>query len=551
VNYGCSLWLGVSISNDVAVVTLNNTRQNQTYSIWSTEYLGPGDWALETSVAGAIGNVTETAIPMNQRTNLFLRASEFRDYVTNTVFQGLSYANTRSIVPDTMGAVGPSHFIELLNGLGTNAAIAVYDRSGTLLSQTSMTNFFAVLGEDGTNYPTGQMADPRILFDHQSLRWVASAIQQNIGIVILAISSDDNPTNFVTDWTKHLIQVSQNAGEPRVDYDTLGLDAKGIYLAVYRGGFGTGLWHSVVAFKKPEIYQGTNFMTLLQVTNLVSWTIQPAVNFDDVPADGPAWFVAKGAPSLGTNYQGGPLMYRRLQWQGTNAVWTDTNWVEVGSGGAGYQDYYDLDGTNVTNLPSTGISAPQPGIGINLWLVGSRLMMAVIRDGFLWTSHMVGLNGTSGSYTGNLTGTNVDRSAVQWFKMQINPDRTTLTLDNHGRVFDSAETNAWWYYFPSLAVNCEGDMVAGFSGSNATNYISGFYTSRLGCGWSLGEPRLIQAGGTNYSADRWGDYSATFTDPIDSWTFWTVQEYATSWTSPGGGVSGRWGTVIATIRPNP
>jgi hypothetical protein len=84
-------------------------------------------------------------------------------------------------------------------------------------------------------------------------------------------------------------------------------------------------------------------------------------------------------------------------------------------------------------------------------------MMATIRNGFLWTCQTVGLSGTNGTYVGEASGTNVDRSAIQWFKLQINPDGSGLSMNDHGRVHDSAGTNAWWYYFPSLAVNCPGD----------------------------------------------------------------------------------------------
>src|SRR5712664_4739529 len=87
-------------------------------------------------------------------------------------------------------------------------------------------------------------------------------------------------------------------------------------------------------------------------------------------------------------------------------------------------------------------------------VVKSRLMMATIRNGSLWTCHAVGLSGTNGTYSGDASGTNVDRSAIQWLQLQISADDTTLTLQNHGRFFDSAATNAFWYYVPSLAVNC-------------------------------------------------------------------------------------------------
>jgi len=96
-------------------------------------------------------------------------------------------------------------------------------------------------------------------------------------------------------------------------------------------------------------------------------------------------------------------------------------------------------------------------------------MNAVIRNGALRLPR-----GRIQQYKWNLRGDSsgaavTDRDAV--FKLQISPDGTTLALADHGRVFDPAATNAWWYYFPSLIVNCAGDMVAGFSGSSPTNYI--------------------------------------------------------------------------------
>jgi hypothetical protein len=289
---------------------------------------------------------------------------------------------------------------------------------------------------------------------------------------------------------------------------------------------------------------------------LTSWTIQPAVNFDEVPTNGYAWFVAKGTPDSGTNYQGGAVLYRRLQWQGTNAVWADANWVEAGDAGSDYQDYYEFSGTNFSSFPFTGISAPQAGTtnGINLYSVGSRLMMATIHNGFLWTCQTVGLSGTNGAYTGDASGTNVDRSAIQWLAFAISSENTTLALAAHGRVYDSAVSNAWWYYFPSLAVNCPGDMVMGLSGSSATNYIGAFYSWRLANGSMLNQPQPFQAGTTNADplvVARWGDYSATTLDPTDDWSFWTVQEYATPLPGRLGNVTGRWGTAISKISPSP
>jgi hypothetical protein len=93
-------------------------------------------------------------------------------------------------------------------------------------------------------------------------------------------------------------------------------------------------------------------------------------------------------------------------------------------------------------------------------------MNAVIRNGFFWTCQLVGLSTNTGNYVGDASGSNVTESAMQWLKFQISADYTSLTLADHGRVFDTNRTDKpLWYYMPSLMVNCSGDMVAGFSGS--------------------------------------------------------------------------------------
>jgi hypothetical protein len=540
--YGCGLWLEITASNAIATLTLHNTRSGAGYQILTNSDLTTTNWSLFlTNVADGSGFLTWTNIAINLSTNLFFRACETRDYVTNLVFQGLNATNTGAGVPDSMGAVGPNHFVELLNN-----RIALYDKAGGLLTNMDSSDFFAI----GTNRPAS-MVDPRILYDHQSNRWVACAINPfGTPECILAVSNGDSPTNLLTGWSRYSLATHRDGVD--TDFTTLGLDANGIYVRVAHRSLAssTNAGHTLIAIKKPEIYAGNFAATSFGLTNgldLQVVTIQPAVNFDDVPTNGHAWFIAKGPPDLGTNYQGGELYYRRLQWSGTNAS-MDTNWFPVSNSGPSYRDYYDLDGTNVTTHPDGGVVAQAPGGSIALWEVGSRLATAPVRRGFLWTCQTVGLNGTNGAYAGDKFGTNVDRSAIQWFKLQLSADATGLTLNDHGRIFDSVhQTNAWWYHFPSVAVNCPGDMVAGFSGSSASNYISAFFSWRLADGSALGEPRLIQAATTSYNPDQFGDYSATSIDPADDWTLWTVQEVAV----PTAFLRPPWAIFIAKIRPLP
>ena len=164
----------------------------------------------------------------------------------------------------------------------------------------------------------------------------------------------------------------------------------------------------------------------------------------------------------------------------------------------------------------------------------------MIRDSFLYTCHHVGLSGTNGPSGG----TNVDRTAVQWFKLQISTNDEPLTVWEHGRIYDSAATNAVWHYLPSMMVNCAGDMAFGFSGSGATNYISAYYAWRPASGSLTATARVLQPGLGYYDNSRLGDYSYTSLDPTDSLTFWTVQEHATL-------TNTFWGTSISKMKRIP
>ena len=538
-------------------LTLNNTRAGQGYQIWSLTNLSLTNWVVATNFTGATGSLTQVLLPTTNRPIAFFRASGTNESIytvdTNATFLGLNFDDTGAFVPDSMGAVGPNHFIELLNCQDpSRTAIAIYDKAGHLLAKTNTHDFFRTDATHPTT--TDRLTDQRILYDHHAQRWIACTLDvAGSRDVMLAVSTTDSPTNFTTGWNRYLIPVSRT--NTQSDLPTLGLDDNGVYVTILHQEGNNNGGHTVVAIKKPEIYQGNLISTRLEIytsNSLSVWTIQPAVNFDAVPTNGYAWLVAKGPPDLGTNYQGGALCYRRMQWSGSNVVLVDTNWVVVTNDGPTYRNYYDLDGTNVTVVAGAGeVSAPHPfggpGERITLHLGGSRLAMPVIRQGFLWTCQAVGLNGTNGVYVGDVNDTNVTRSGLQWLKMEVDAPGGALHYSTHGRVYDRAATNPWYYYFPSLMVNCAGDMVMGFSGSSATNYIGAFYSLRRAGGETTEVPRVIRLGNIEFNdGARWGDYSATTLDPADDSSFWSVQQVADEAGSAVGLTD--WSTVIVKIR---
>jgi hypothetical protein len=317
------------------------------------------------------------------------------------------------------------------------------------------------------------------------------------------------------------------------------VDANGIYLSTQVRYYAAQAGYKVWALKKPDVYTSTSYQPPEPLTvsaqELDTWCIQPAYNFDSPPVGGYAWLVAKGPPS---GNLGGQIYFRRLQWNGPNPQWVG-GWQAVAGP---YRDYYDIPQGGTTSAPQSG------GPAINLGYTGSRLMTAVIRNGYLWTCHHVGLDGVDGDYDGPTA----DRSAVQWLQLQVGAGG--LTYVAHGRIYDSAASNPYWYYYPSLNVRCAGcgctagDVAVGFSGSKATEYIGAFWLGRKANGSWMNRPALVQAGRCPFPSpnDRWGDYSATSIISGDS-SFWTIQEYADP--APVWGYD--WGTWVAQFKVSP
>ena len=71
-------------------------------------------------------------------------------------FTGATVDASGFIPPDTNGAVGPDHFVELLNGV-----YSVYDKSGVLLERSSLDAFWTRAGVQLDNFSF----DPRVLYD--------------------------------------------------------------------------------------------------------------------------------------------------------------------------------------------------------------------------------------------------------------------------------------------------------------------------------------------------------------------------------------------------
>lgn len=430
-----------------------------------------------------------------------------------------------SFPPDTMGAIGPNHFMIVING-----GVGIYNRTGARLSFVSLDSFFAAtIG--GVNYPRNGSFDTRVIFDRRSGRWMAVALETGQiarvdNDIILAVSATSDATGV---WNKFLVPVGDPTSGGTTffsDFETLGTDDNGVYSGLRIFPTPGNSFAKIVAIPKSQVLSaGTASVNVFtNITDMFS-SPQPAHNLDAVPASGRAWFVASSSTVFGN------LNYRRLTWSGTTPT---------------------LDGTSsVVTTPGFGgqpLNAPASGSTTSINVGDVRVQMATIRANSLWTCRQLGLDASGG--TGAPT-----RTGCEW--LQLNVTGATATLVQSGRVFDSAASNPRYFFFPSIMPSGQGHVVMGFSGVRSDEFVGGYFTGRLSGDptGTMGSNVLFKAGEGAYNRNdgsgrnRWGDYSYTSLDPNDDMSLWTVQEYALP---PASASDSRWGTWVAkTLAPPP
>lgn len=392
-------------------------------------------------------------------------------------YQGVFFGSdpgASSIPPDTCGAIGPNHFVEVIN-----SSYVVYNKTtGAKIQSMSLGNFFNGSGQSFTG------GDPRVVYDTHSGRWIVVAT--NFGSTIhVAVSTSNSATGsyFKTFFTA----AAGSDAACWVDHPTLGVDANGIYIGAYM----VGCNRTIFALEKaPMIAVSPSMGTLTAFRNIsgAEITLQAAQVYG-TPITPGGYIVSVTGSSASS------IRFRRVNPPMTAPTLTTVATVGV-------------------NSYSTPPDAPSMGSGVALDTIDVRIINALYRNGFFYATHCINVGG---------------RAAVRWYKFQENASSPFITLSQQGNVTDATRH----YFMPSLTVNNSGHMVLGFSGSHAGEFASSYYCGRLvnDPAGQTTTPALLKSGNASYTftdgsgRNRWGDYSLTTVDPSDGETIWTVQEY--------------------------
>lgn len=450
------------------------------------------------------------------------------------------------IPPDTMGAVGPRHIVELINGnfeaFDKETGVSLRSRSldGFWTIDVGLTipdfndvcpaggGFCSVSGNpcaDSGDCVRNFTYDPRIVYDPASGRWFASSLDATNPAtgdnnIYVARSDTDDPLG---DWDGFLFD-ADTVGPPEFhDYDTLAVDADALYICTqdFDSGSGGGGVESCYSIPKADLLLATPSaanMTRFESSPAglpgVSGSVQPVLDFGS----------SNGRAAL-MGVSGGSLVR-------SDIVGADAAGATLGTP------------TGITGDP--GHAAPpdarQPHpTGRTIENVAPRFVSNLVKQGgSVWAVHAV-----AGNF-GN--------SALRWYEI----DEATNTVLQTGLIEDKDQD----FHEPSIAVNEFGNVMIGYTCSGERLAPSSCVSiGRTDGGVTTFEaPIVLRVGDGHYYRDyppgrnRWGDYSATVVDPVNPCKFWTFQEFvavsAVGDVGPGNN-GGEWGIQITELTCSP
>lgn len=415
--------------------------------------------------------------------------------------------NGSSIVPDTMGAVGPNHLMVTING-----QVLVQTKTGSVLSATSLNTFWS-------GFTSSYAFDPESFYDPYEKRWVlVSAANSKLpsSSVLVSASLTPDPTGS---WNRLTYDADSTntlwADRPRVGFNKHWVVVQTNMFALSDNTFKS---IKIYVIPKLQLYAGLapTASTFFQAD--IGSDLAPALTYDksiDALYLLQVWSASSGMLRL---------------YSITGPIGSET-FSPVG---------YPTSATVWDFEPPAPNFAPQLGSAKKINTGASTIDGIVYRNGSIWAAHTVFLP-ADGTPT---------RSSILWWR--ISPDGSTqqngLIDDPIGKVF---------YAYPSIAVNKDNDVLIGHSRYSATTYASAGYSFR----YAEDPPNMMQsdtllkAGEAPYfkpdptGKNRWGDYSRCAVDPSNDLDLWTIQEYAAA---PSGW--DRWGLwwgkpAIDTISP--
>lgn len=410
-----------------------------------------------------------------------------------TSFDGMNRSEAGGLIPpDTNGAVGPNHYLQLVN-----IEISIYNKQGTrLLGPASLNSIWSGFGGPCEN----GFGDPIALYDHFADRWLVSQlVGQTPSSECVAVSQTGDPLGS---WFRYQFQFTGH-----VDYPKLGVWPDGYYMSTQGSPGADG----AVVFERQAMLVGGQ--ARFQYFEFSNNSLLPA----DV--DGPA--PQPGASAPFADFASGKYEVREFH----------TDWDNPSASSFGLVATLSPDPP--LSWTCVGLSCvPQPGttqkLANNALRLMNRLTYRRLSDG---TEHLI---------VTHTTDADPGHNSVRWTEfVKVSGD---WAIAQQGVYAPNADHR----FTSSGAMDKDGNIAIGYNVSSATTFPSIRYAGRLKTdpsGTMRTEGSILEGSASQTFSSRWGDYSAMVVDPQDDCTFWYTNEYVQP--------DGNWGTRIGSFSFGP
>ncbi|MEI7705168.1 MAG: MYXO-CTERM sorting domain-containing protein [Deltaproteobacteria bacterium] len=405
--------------------------------------------------------------------------------------------------PDTTGAVGKDHYVQMVN-----AAYAVFNKeTGALMAGPfDIKSLFKDLPDsNGIDLcKTNNNGDPSIVYDHLVDRWVLTQFAWSNTIAngffeCVAVSKTGNPTGEY--WAYSFKYDTLFVDYPKV---ALWTDAYYVTYALYDVPGATGKFQGarICALDRTAMINGNRPVRSACLDRPKDENLLLTATLDGrtlPPSGSPAFaYGLKDVTSLN--------LYRlRVNWTGTGTLQLVGDPVKLT-----VQPF-----TAVCDDPA-GSCVDQPNTAQTLDALAGRPMDRFAYRNFdthesLVANHTVGASGAAG---------------VRWYEIR-NPSGTP-TVYQQGTVTPDAK----YRWMGSIAMDKFGNMAVGYSLGSSSLPPSIAVSGRLQADpvgtMPQGETSMLDGSGVqegSVHAWRWGDYSSMTVDPVDECTFYYTNQY--------------------------
>jgi len=446
---------------------------------------------------------------------------------TSANFEGLSNQDNFNIFgfrvnpPDPNGAVGPNHYVEMIN-----LVFGVYSKTGTLLlGPVDTGTLWAGFAIADCTDPSG---DPIVLYDQLADRWLLTQFTTRGPIYYdcVAISTTGDPTG-----SYYRYAFSTDVNFP--DYPKYGVWTDSYVITTREFGPTTQYGIGVYGLEKNKMINGQPARNVHFFIDGTNPALLPLVGDGLLPAyiDGKQKPMTDTAvPLVGTQDDGGPygatfdainIWDLLVKWRSTPIATLSLN-TQLPT--AAFDSIYPCGVVPGSLPPSSRDCLPEPGI-----TDGSRFLdILSYRQRPTWRLAYRNFKAYEALVTNQSVEATPGVAGVRWY--EIRRTGATYSLFQQGTYAPGDGIHRW---MGSIAQDQQGNMALGYSVVNGVDVYPGIrYTGRLAGDapgqMTLGEATIIDGSGVQRTTNsRWGDYTSMNVDPTDDCTFWYVNEYYT------------------------